>query len=94
MASPRPAMTNGIRIQGTSQPVEGAQGAGEASVEAAVKAGQEDKGGGGEGVRPYAPKTGFHHSLVGSARGRLHKFPCPQYLPPTLPPSRSLTLTP
>lgn len=81
MMNPWPAVSDSTRIQGTSQPVEEAQRAGEASMEAAVRARQEDKEGDSEGVCPVPQSS--PHNLVGSPK-RLHKLPCPQSPPPTL----------
>ena len=81
--NPWPTVSNSVRIQATSQSVEGTQKAVEASVEAAVKGRTKGiKREAGRGVCPLCPKERLSpHSLVGFSKRRL---PCPHYPLPHL----------
>lgn len=83
MVNPWPTVSNSVRIQATSQSAEGAQRAGEASVEAAVKGRTRGiRREAGRGVCPLCPKQRLSpHSLVVFSKTRLL---CPHYPLPHL----------
>lgn len=92
--TPWPIVSSSIRIQDMSQPTEGAQKAGEASMEAVVRARPEGWEGGSEGACPCAPKRVLPSTVWWALPTEdLVSFPVLNIFHPTLPLSRPLTLT-